>query len=75
MAAGERDRPDQAYDGVVELGFDNLTDLQTTLASAAGRALLRFDLFDWVGHSHGLVVREEPIYDQTASSPLNGAPS
>lgn len=73
MAAGERDRPDQAYDGVVELGFDSLTDLQTALASAAGRALLRFDLFDWVGRSIGLVVREEPIYDQTVPPSSNGA--
>lgn len=73
MAAGERDRPDQAYDGVVELGFDSLADLQEALASAAGRTLLRFDLFPWMGRCHGLVVREEPIYDQTVSPPFNGA--
>ena len=72
MAAGERNRPELAYDGVVELGFDSLSDLREVLFSAAGRTLLSFDRFPWVGRCQGLVAREELIYDQTSFPLVNG---
>jgi EthD domain len=65
MAAGERDRPDMAYDGVSELRFGSLAELQVALASTAYHEVVLADTARWVGHSQSFVVREEFIYDDS----------
>ena len=64
MAAGEKDIEASGYDGVAELRFDDLAELETAFTEPRYLAVIRPDEKTFVGRGTAtFVAREELIYD------------